>query len=90
MQEIILDRLVYLIENPILTRVIVFVSGFLATRIIAAERRPGTIGLVIIGLMGFFLGHFMLSYLELNEYFYIVCLSSASSSTWAPLLSAHL
>ena len=68
MQETLIDRLVYIIENPVLTLVIAFISGFLATRIVAADRRPGTIGFVIIGLMGFFLGYFMLSYYELNEY----------------------
>lgn len=68
MPEIILDSLRYIIENPILTLVIAFISGFLATRIVAAERRPGIIGFMIIGLMGFFLGNFMLSYYELNEY----------------------
>lgn len=68
MQEILLDRLVYIIDNPVLTLVIAFVSGFLATRIVGTERRPGTISFMIIGLMGFLLGYFMLSYYELNEY----------------------
>lgn len=68
MQEILLDRLVYIFDNPVLTLVIAFVSGFLATRIVAAERRPGTIGFTIIGAIGFFLGNFMLTYWGLDEY----------------------
>ena len=68
MRETLIERLVYIIENPVLTLVIAFISGFLATRLVAADRRPGTIGFVIIGLMGFFLGYFMLSYYDFNEY----------------------
>lgn len=68
MQEISQDILVYIQTNPILSLVISFISGFLSTRIVATERRPGVIGFTIIGLCGFFLGHFMIAYLGYTEY----------------------
>jgi uncharacterized membrane protein YeaQ/YmgE (transglycosylase-associated protein family) len=67
MQEAALEALIYSIDNPILTLVIAFLAGFLASRIVAADRRPGVIGFTIIGLIGFFLSHFVLSYYQLSE-----------------------
>jgi uncharacterized membrane protein YeaQ/YmgE (transglycosylase-associated protein family) len=68
MQELLLDRLIYIIDNPVLTLVSSFISGFLATRLACPNRRFGGLGSFIVGLMGFFLGSFVLSYLPLNEY----------------------
>ncbi len=68
MQQISQDILVYVQTNPVLSIIIAFIAGFLATRIVAAERRPGPIGFTIIGLCGFFLGHFMIAYYEYTEY----------------------
>jgi len=67
MQQTVLDRLSYVIENPVLTLVIALIAGFLATRIVAAERRPGVIGFSTVGLMGFVLSHFILFYAGWNE-----------------------
>lgn len=67
MQEILLETLMYGIDNPLLTLLIAFLSGFLASRIVAADRRPGILGFTIIGLIGFFLSRFVLSYFQLNE-----------------------
>jgi len=67
MQEILLETLIYGIDNPLLTLLIAFLSGFLASRIVAADRRPGILGFTIIGLISFFLSRFVLSYLQLNE-----------------------
>ncbi len=47
---------------------IAFIAGFLATRLVAAERRPGVIGFTIIGSIGFFLGHFVINYYQFSEY----------------------
>ena len=47
---------------------IAFVAGFLATRLVAAERRPGVIGFTIIGSIGFFVARFVIHYYEVNEY----------------------
>jgi uncharacterized membrane protein YeaQ/YmgE (transglycosylase-associated protein family) len=68
MQESALESLIYIIDNPILTFFIVILAGFLSTKLVAAERRPGVIGFTIIGLLGFFLSHFMLTYAGWNEY----------------------
>jgi len=68
MQESALESLIYIIDNPILTFFIVILAGFLSTKLVAAERRPGVIGFTIIGLLGFFLSHFMLAYAGWNEY----------------------
>ena len=67
MQEIALETLIYVIDNPVLTLVIAFIAGFLATKFVAADRRPGIIGFVIIGLIGSFLGHFVIIYFRWNE-----------------------
>jgi len=67
MQEAVLDVLIYSIDNPVFTLVIAFLAGFLASRIVAADRRPGIFGFTVIGIVGFFLGRFVLSYYQLNE-----------------------
>ena len=69
MQEAALEALIYSIDNPLLTLVIALLAGFLASKIVAADRRPGVIGFTIIGLIGFFLSHFVLSYYQLSETF---------------------
>ena len=68
MQESALESLIYVIDNPISSLFIVILAGFLSTRLVATERRPGVIGFTIIGLLGFFLSHFMLTYAGWNEY----------------------
>ena len=67
MQEIVLETLIYVIDNPVLTFVIAFIAGFLTTKFVAAERRPGIIGFALIGLIGSFLGHFVIIYFRWNE-----------------------
>ncbi len=68
MQEIISDILFYVKSNPVLSLGIGFITGFLATRIVATERRPGVLGFTLIGLGGLVLGHFMISYFGYTEY----------------------
>jgi uncharacterized membrane protein YeaQ/YmgE (transglycosylase-associated protein family) len=68
LQEIVQDILIYIKSNPVLSLVIAFIAGFLATRIVAAERRPGVLGFTIIGLFGLLLGHFMIAYFGYTEY----------------------
>ncbi|MGH7886508.1 MAG: GlsB/YeaQ/YmgE family stress response membrane protein [Candidatus Binatia bacterium] len=67
MQQLVLDSLIYVIDHPILTLVISFIAGFLATRIAAPNHRLGLLVSFIVGLMGFFLGYFVLGYFQLNE-----------------------
>ena len=68
MQQITQDIFIYIQLNPVLSLVIAFIAGFLATRIVAAERRPGVLGFTVIGLCGFFIGHFMIAYYNYTEY----------------------
>lgn len=68
MQQISQDILIYIQSNLVLCLVIAFITGFLATRIVASERRPGPLGFTIIGLCGLFLGHFLIAYYGYTEY----------------------
>lgn len=47
---------------------IAFVAGLAATKTVAYERRSSFILFVIVGLIGWFLGQFVLLYFGLNEY----------------------
>lgn len=68
MQDVFFESLAYFSENPLVSLVIALSAGFLATRIVASERRPGVIGFTIIGIMGLFLAQFVILFFELNEY----------------------
>jgi uncharacterized membrane protein YeaQ/YmgE (transglycosylase-associated protein family) len=48
--------------------VIALSAGFLATRIVASERRPGAIGFTIVGILGLFLAQLVILFFGLNEY----------------------
>ncbi|MSP41725.1 MAG: hypothetical protein EXR70_24850 [Deltaproteobacteria bacterium] len=67
MQEIVLEVVIFVIDNPLYAMVMALLTGFLATRWIAAERRPGPIVWGIIGVIGFLLGRLALTYLDYNE-----------------------
>jgi uncharacterized membrane protein YeaQ/YmgE (transglycosylase-associated protein family) len=58
----------YLIANPLLSFGIALIAGFAADRTVAYERRSGFIVFMIIGILGLFLGEFMLFYFKLVEY----------------------
>jgi uncharacterized membrane protein YeaQ/YmgE (transglycosylase-associated protein family) len=45
-----------------------FVAGFAADKTVAYERRSGVLFFLIIGILGLFLGEFMLVYSTLDEY----------------------
>ena len=68
MPETLQQVVAYIKTNLAASLVIAFIAGFLATRLVAAERRPGVIGFTIIGSIGFFLGHFVINYYQLSEY----------------------
>jgi uncharacterized membrane protein YeaQ/YmgE (transglycosylase-associated protein family) len=68
MQDIFIESLAYFSENPIVSLVIALSAGFLATRIVASERRPGVIGFTIIGILGLFLAQLVILFFGLNEY----------------------
>lgn len=69
MWELVVERLIYFIDNPVLTLGISFVAGFFAARLACPNRRIGWFGSLIIGLLGFFLGDFVLSSFSLNDFF---------------------
>lgn len=68
MQEIFQEVSAYLTSNPILSLGIAVVAGFAADRTVAYERRSGFIVFILIGLIGLFLGEFMLFYFKLVDY----------------------
>ena len=68
MSETLQQVVAYVMTNLAGSLVIAVIAGFLATRLVAAERRPGVIGFTIIGSIGFFLGHFVINYYQFSEY----------------------
>jgi uncharacterized membrane protein YeaQ/YmgE (transglycosylase-associated protein family) len=68
LQETAQNVLAYIQANLVVSLVIALIAGFAASRVVASERRPGAIGSTIIGVIGFFLGNFMLTYWGLGEY----------------------
>ena len=68
MQDVFIETLAFFSENPIVSLVIALSAGFLATRIVASERRPGVIGFTIVGILGLFLAQVVILFFGLNEY----------------------
>ena len=58
----------YLQPNPILALGIAFVAGFAAIKTVARDRRAGFVLFLLIGVIGLFLGEFVLIYFGLDEY----------------------
>jgi len=48
--------------------ILAFVAGFAADKTVAYERRSGVLFFLIIGILGLFLGEFMLVYFRLDKY----------------------
>lgn len=68
MQEIAQQVIDYLKTSPVLFLGIAFVSGIAAIKSVAHERRAGLFIYLIVGLIGFFLGQFVIFYFGLQEY----------------------
>jgi uncharacterized membrane protein YeaQ/YmgE (transglycosylase-associated protein family) len=68
LQEIIHQVFDYLQASPLASLGIAFVAGLAATKTVAYERRSPFILSVIVGVIGLFLGQFVLLYFGLNEY----------------------
>ena len=68
MQEIVQQVFDYLQGNPLASVGIAFVAGLAATKTVAYERRSAFVVFVIVGIIGLFLGQFVLFYFRLNEY----------------------
>lgn len=58
----------YLKTNPVLFLGIAFVSGIAAIKSVAHERRAGLFIYLTVGIIGFFLGQFVIFYYGFQEY----------------------
>ena len=68
MQESAQEVFRYLQGSWVLTLALAFVAGFAAEKTVAYERRSGALLFLTIGLLGLFLGEFVLIYFRLDEY----------------------
>jgi uncharacterized membrane protein YeaQ/YmgE (transglycosylase-associated protein family) len=58
----------YLQGSIIVSLGLAFVAGFAADKTVAHERRSGVLFFLVVGLLGLFLGEFMLVYSRIVEY----------------------
>jgi len=58
----------YLQPNPLLALGLAFVAGFAAVKTVAYDQRGGVILFALVGVVGLFLGEFVLLYYRLDEY----------------------
>ena len=68
MQEIALQVIAYIKANLVLASGIAVVAGLAASKSVAHDRSWGVIVYFIVGLVGFFLGQFVILYFELQQY----------------------
>lgn len=68
MQESAQEVFAYLKGSPLVSLPLALVAGFAAFKTVAYDRKTGIVLYFIVGLLGLFLGEFMLVYLRLNEY----------------------
>ena len=68
MQEIALQVIAYIKANAAVAFGIALVAGVAASKSVAHDKSWGIIVYLIIGLVGFFLGQFVIFYFELQQY----------------------
>jgi uncharacterized membrane protein YeaQ/YmgE (transglycosylase-associated protein family) len=68
LQEAAQEVFAYLQGSVIVSLVVAFVAGFAAAKTVAYERRYGAVVFLIIGILGLFLGEFVLVYFRLDQY----------------------
>ena len=68
MQETAHEVFTYLQGSTVVSLTLAFVAGFAAAKTVAHDRRSGILFFLIIGLLGLFVGEFMLVYSRLDEY----------------------
>lgn len=68
MQETARMVLHYFLSNPILCLVIAFIAGFAASKTVAHEGKAGFVLYFLVGVLGLFLGEFVLFFYGLLEY----------------------
>jgi uncharacterized membrane protein YeaQ/YmgE (transglycosylase-associated protein family) len=66
--EAVQNAVAYLQGSLLVSLTIAFVAGFAADKIVAHERRSGVIFFLVVGVLGLFLGEFMLFSFKLDEY----------------------
>lgn len=62
----------YLQGSLLITLTIAFIAGFAADKVVSYERRSGVIFFLVVGLLGLFLGEFMLFSFKLDEYIELI------------------
>jgi uncharacterized membrane protein YeaQ/YmgE (transglycosylase-associated protein family) len=68
LQEIAQQVFAYLQGSLLVSLTIAVVAGFAAIKTVAYDRKSGVILFVIVGMLGLFLGEFMIFYFKLDEY----------------------
>ena len=68
MLECATEVFAYLQGSIIVSLGLAFVAGFAADKTVAQERRSGVLFFLVVGLLGLFLGEFMLVYSRIVEY----------------------
>ena len=58
----------YLEGSVLVSLILAFLAGFAADKTVAYERRSGILFFLVIGILGLFLGEFMLVYSRIVEY----------------------
>jgi uncharacterized membrane protein YeaQ/YmgE (transglycosylase-associated protein family) len=68
LQETALQVIEYIKANPAVTSGIAIISGIAASKSVAHDRSWGIIVYLIVGLVGFFLGQFVILYFGFHQY----------------------
>ncbi len=68
MQETAQQVIDYLRANPALSLGVAFIAGIAATKSVAHDARTGFLIYLVVGLVGFFLGQFVIFYFGFQEY----------------------
>jgi uncharacterized membrane protein YeaQ/YmgE (transglycosylase-associated protein family) len=68
LQEIAQQVFTYLQGSLLVSLTLAFVAGFAAVKTVAYDRKSGVVLFLIVGVLGLFLGEFMIFYLKFDEY----------------------
>jgi len=68
LQETALNVFAYLQGSVLVSLILAFVAGIAAVKTVAHDQRSGVILFMIVGVLGLFLGEFMLFLFKLDEY----------------------
>lgn len=68
MQEIALQAVEYIKANLAVSSAISIIAGIAASKSVAHDRRWGVVVYLVVGLVGFFLGQFVILCLDFRQY----------------------